>query len=85
MRRVTISPNFRPDTEGSVMRIAGFTDEALICAVCAERFVFSAGERELQALRGLTQRPDTCPVCRRTWPATRRLTRVHAGLTRRRG
>jgi hypothetical protein len=68
------------------MRMAGFTDAALTCGACAEAFVFSAGEQELQALRGLVRRPDTCPICRRTWPGVGpRLMRVRAELTRRRG
>jgi hypothetical protein len=64
----------------------GFTDAALTCATCAEGFVFSAGEQELQALCGLVRRPDTCPICRRTWPGVRpRLKGVRAGLATRRG
>ena len=44
-----------------------FTDAALTCAACGDNFVFTAGEQELQTLRGLAQqRPHHCSRCRRS-------------------
>jgi hypothetical protein len=48
-----------------------FLDEQLICVQCGLGFVFSAGERELLHLRGLTRRPNRCPACRRGAGANR--------------
>jgi hypothetical protein len=53
--------------EGWAMRPSGLTDVGRSCAACGQTFVFTAGEQELQALRGLAQPPRTCPPCRRTW------------------
>jgi hypothetical protein len=42
-----------------------FTDVALSCAACGDDFVFTAGEQELQALRGLADlTPRHCSRCR---------------------
>ena len=42
-----------------------FTDVALACAACGDDFVFTAGEQELQALRGLADlTPRHCSRCR---------------------
>jgi hypothetical protein len=40
-------------------------DLHLACADCGQSFVFSAGERELQQLRGINHTPDNCPACTR--------------------
>ena len=53
-------------------------DQELMCRVCGENFVFSAGEQELQRVRGIDCVPTRCPVCRRrppTVPFLPRLTR----------
>ncbi len=47
-----------------------FTDAALPCGTCGESFVFTAGEQELQAVRGLGMSPRQCPRCRRSRPLT---------------
>jgi hypothetical protein len=39
-------------------------DQDLVCRLCGESFVFSAGERELLRLRGLDRAPTRCSVCR---------------------
>jgi Probable zinc-ribbon domain len=44
------------------------SDQHLVCRLCGEGFVFSAGEQELQRLRGLERAPTRCPVCRRRPP-----------------
>ncbi|MBV9169623.1 MAG: zinc-ribbon domain containing protein [Chloroflexi bacterium] len=40
-------------------------DVHLRCACCGESFVYSAGEQELHALRGVVREPRACPGCRR--------------------
>jgi len=40
-------------------------DVELRCAFCDDRFVYSAGEQELQAVRGVTREPRECSTCRR--------------------
>lgn len=44
------------------------TDQTLICRLCKESFVFSAGEQELQHLRGVHRVPTRCSLCRRRPP-----------------
>ena len=41
------------------------TDVELHCTCCGDRFVYSAGEQELHALRGVAGGPRECPTCRR--------------------
>lgn len=43
-------------------------DQTLTCRLCGGVFVFSAGEQELQWLRGIDRRPTRCSVCRRRPP-----------------
>jgi Probable zinc-ribbon domain len=40
-------------------------DIELRCACCGDRFVYSAGEQELLALRGVSRQPRACPTCRK--------------------
>jgi len=40
-------------------------DVELSCARCGERFVYTAGEQELDEFRALTRPPRECPKCRR--------------------
>ena len=40
-------------------------DLDLSCANCGQDFVFSAGEQELQQLRGISRTPENCPACTR--------------------
>jgi hypothetical protein len=40
-------------------------DLELNCRHCGERFVYTAGEQELHAVRGVSHQPRECPSCRR--------------------
>jgi hypothetical protein len=48
--------------------IRTITDQQLICRLCGETFVFTAGEQELLRLRGVERVPTRCPVCQRRPP-----------------
>jgi hypothetical protein len=53
-------------------------DKTLVCRLCGEDFVFSAGEQELLRLRGAEKVPTRCSVCRSrppTMPLLPRLSR----------
>ena len=39
-------------------------DKTLTCRDCGNEFVFTAGEQEFYAQRGLTNEPGRCPECR---------------------
>ncbi|MFL5701417.1 MAG: zinc-ribbon domain-containing protein, partial [Ktedonobacteraceae bacterium] len=41
-----------------------FTDQTLYCRDCNQEFVFTSGEQEFYASRGLTNSPSRCPSCR---------------------
>jgi hypothetical protein len=41
------------------------SDVELNCRHCGEHFVYSAGEQELCAVRGVASLPRVCPPCRR--------------------
>ncbi len=41
-----------------------FTDQTLYCRDCNQEFVFTAGEQEFYASKGLTNTPGRCPSCR---------------------
>jgi CxxC-x17-CxxC domain-containing protein len=40
------------------------TDQTLRCRECGREFVFSTGEQEFYASRGLMNTPSRCPECR---------------------
>jgi putative zinc ribbon protein len=40
-------------------------DIQLRCACCGDSFVYSAGEQELHAVRGVAREPRVCPSCRK--------------------
>jgi hypothetical protein len=40
-------------------------DVELRCTYCGDRFVYSAGEQELNAVRGVVREPSECPTCRK--------------------
>src|SRR5262245_41982878 len=44
--------------------VALTTDETLVCRDCGQEFVFSVGEQECVASRGLVNKPTRCPSCR---------------------
>ena len=41
-------------------------DKTLTCRDCSKEFIFSAGEQEFYASRGLKNEPKRCPECRAT-------------------
>jgi len=41
-----------------------FVDKTLKCRECGVEFVFSAGEQQFYASRGLLNEPRRCPACR---------------------
>ena len=43
-----------------------FDDKTLTCRECGNQFVFTAGEQEFYASRGLLNQPGRCPECRAT-------------------
>jgi CxxC-x17-CxxC domain-containing protein len=42
-----------------------FQDKSLQCSDCGQEFIFTAGEQEFYASRGLQNEPKRCPECRR--------------------
>ena len=48
-----------------------YTDETLICRDCGQEFVFTSGEQEFFASRGLQNKPSRCPECRAAAKAAR--------------
>lgn len=42
-----------------------FQDEKLICEGCGCEFIFTAGEQEFYAEKGLTNKPKRCQECRK--------------------
>lgn len=41
-----------------------YEDEKLVCEDCGQEFVFTAGEQEFYAEKGLVNKPKRCPDCR---------------------
>jgi CxxC-x17-CxxC domain-containing protein len=41
-----------------------YADRTLVCRDCGGEFVFTAGEQEFFASRGLMNEPKRCPTCR---------------------
>ncbi len=41
-----------------------YADKTLTCRECGAEFVFTAGEQEFFAMRGLMNEPSRCPACR---------------------
>jgi Probable zinc-ribbon domain len=41
------------------------SDLLLRCSCCGDSFVYSAGEQELHAVRGVKREPNACPACRK--------------------
>jgi hypothetical protein len=42
----------------------GYRDKTLTCAVCREEFVWTAGEQQFFAEKGLAHAPKRCKGCR---------------------
>jgi CxxC-x17-CxxC domain-containing protein len=53
-----------------------FGDKTLACRDCGTNFVWTAGEQEFYASRGLENAPSRCPACR----AERRRSGGNAGM-----
>jgi len=55
-------------TVGAIFRGTGtdlsFVDKSLVCRDCSGSFVFTAGEQEFYASKGLQNEPVRCPSCR---------------------
>jgi CxxC-x17-CxxC domain-containing protein len=47
-----------------------YTDKILVCADCAQQFVFTASEQDFYAQRGFTE-PKRCASCRNARKASR--------------
>jgi CxxC-x17-CxxC domain-containing protein len=45
-------------------RNMSLADQTLYCRDCNEEFIFTVGEQEFYASRGLTNAPSRCPSCR---------------------
>ncbi|OLE75865.1 MAG: zinc-binding protein [Chloroflexi bacterium] len=41
-----------------------FSDKTLTCKDCGQEFIWTAGEQEFYASRGLMNEPGRCPSCR---------------------
>ncbi len=41
-----------------------YADKTLTCRECGQAFIFTAGEQEFYASRGLLNEPGRCPGCR---------------------
>ena len=55
--------------------IVMFEDETLVCKECGKEFVFTAGEKEFFAEKGLQNKPVRCPECRQARKERRRASR----------
>lgn len=44
--------------------LSSYQDRVLTCKDCGTQFVFTAGEQEFYASRGLMHAPGRCPSCR---------------------
>ena len=42
-----------------------YEDQKLVCEECGAEFIFTAGEQEFYAEKGLTNVPKRCPDCRK--------------------
>lgn len=41
-----------------------YTDKTLVCKVCGEEFIFTAGEQEFYDQKGFDKEPQRCKKCR---------------------
>ena len=41
-----------------------YEDKTLVCKECGQEFVFTAGEQEFYAERGVQNEPQRCKACR---------------------
>ena len=52
------------DTYPRIESSMNFNDKTLVCRDCNQEFVFTSGEQEFYASKGLTNSPTRCPSCR---------------------
>ncbi|MBX6772826.1 MAG: zinc-ribbon domain containing protein [Chloroflexi bacterium] len=57
-------PQFSLLTQGGQALLSSYQDRVLTCKDCGNQFVFTAGEQEFFAARGLMHAPGRCPTCR---------------------
>lgn len=50
-------------------------DKTLVCKECGKEFVFTEGEQNFYAEKGLMNEPQRCPECRRARKQARRESR----------
>lgn len=50
----------------TLRRAKMYQDEKLTCEDCGNEFVFSEGEQEFYAEKGLVNKPKRCPECRKS-------------------
>ncbi len=43
-----------------------YQDQTLVCEDCGKEFIFTAGEQEFYAQKGLVNTPKRCPECRKS-------------------
>ena len=53
-----------------------YEDKTLVCKECGQEFVFTAGEQEFYAEKGLQNEPKSCKACRDAKKAARKAERV---------
>ena len=58
-----------------------YEDKTIVCRDCGQEFVFTAGEQEFYAEKGLTNEPKTCKACRIARKQARKKT-LHGSLRR---
>ena len=59
-----------------------FQDRGIICRDCSQEFVFTAGEQEFYASKGLQNDPARCPDCRNSRRSARSALENDAGYIR---
>jgi CxxC-x17-CxxC domain-containing protein len=57
-----------------------YEDKTIKCVDCGNDFVFTAGEQEWYAEKGLTNEPKRCPDCRRAKKAQRENREIHIAV-----
>lgn len=53
-----------PKTASGSEVLVSYSDKVLTCRECSREFIFTAGEQEFYASRGLVNEPGRCPECR---------------------
>ena len=54
-----------------------FKDKEIICRKCGSAFMWSAGEQEFFAEKGLTNIPSNCPICRKKKDVRHRFDKIY--------